>query len=398
MESRRDRFRRQLVRLAGTGSPQEAIEAGLYVPRPAVSDRLARRIELHPTAVRVLTGPIGSGKSTELLVLAKTLNQLPDIWAIVVDVSLVHDLSDLREGALIAAAGVGLYSQLSMQGEHVDRLRRFAYEPEVTWGGLLEQLASKKRSPPGTSRPIERRGALSPPEQQSKAWQLAQTLGQALKEVPGIGDRTPMLMFDSLDRVRDPVGFRTVLEKDARAMVEQGLGVVLTAPVDTLWLDSEALRALAETWDTLPYEDPVIDATSRLFFLEILRRRLEPGMIPDAEQNSLITASGGVLRDLIELARGAVEEAYLDGRDAVGASEVEAAIARLGHALSLGIGTATLDQLAYVQSHRQVRMMDESTIRLLKNRQILEHRNDSGIYYVPHPVLKPMLARSAKAS
>src|SRR5262245_56912462 len=127
MESRRDRFRRQLARLEGTGNPKDAIDEGLYVPRPASSNHLVRRIELRPMATRVLTGPIGSGKSTELLVLADALNRLPDIWAVVIDVSSVHDMSDLREGSLIAAAGVFLQEELKIDNVALRRLKQVAY-------------------------------------------------------------------------------------------------------------------------------------------------------------------------------------------------------------------------------------------------------------------------------
>lgn len=385
METRRDRFRRQLARLAGTANPREAIEAGFYVPRPASSERLARKVELQPTAARVLTGPIGSGKSTELLALAEALNELPDLWAITVDVSLVHDLADLREGTLIAAALLASAGALNLSGDLTQGLEAFAYG------------STGFRADGGFQEIIEP-GVLTPPR-----LKITTPVDNLLRKihtiVTNLEARTPVFLFDSLDRVRDTAGFRTVLQMDARMLVNKGFGVVLTAPIDTLWSDSEALRALADSWDTLPYEDPAQDPTARQFLLDILRRRVDPDMIPETMQHVLLAASGGVVRDLIELARSAVEEAYLGGCSVVGPTEVEAAITRLANALSLGVGTETMERLAYVRARRQIFTMDEPTVRMLKNRQILEYRDGSrGSYFVPHPVLEPLILRSAKAS
>ncbi len=398
MESRRDRFRRQLARLAGTGSPREAIDAGLYVPRPASGNRLAQRIDLQPNATRVLAGPIGNGKSTELVVLAEALNGLPDVWAAVVDVSLVHDLSDLQEGSLVAAAGVYLQDEHKLDNGAFRRLREVAYGATNSLKQLLKlSLSTVSLSTEGDGRPS--RGLLQEPDNRAGSAQaLAPLLLDAINETQEAKGLHPVLLFDSLDRARDPSGFRTVLEHDARALVDHGFGVVLTAPVSVLWSDSGELRALTETWETLPYEDPLKNAEAVEFLIEILRRRADLQTLPEATWLPLVEASGGVLRDLIELARSAVEEAYLAGRDAVGPQEVDAAIAHFARALALGLDGAAISTLISVQATQQVRVFDEPTLRLLKNRQILEHRDASGSYFEPHPALGSMLQRWAKAS
>lgn len=400
MESRRDRFRRQLARLAGTANPREAIDAGLYVPRPASSNHLVRRIELQPTATRVLTGPIGSGKSTELLVLADALNRLPEVWAVVVDVSMVHDLSDLQEGSLIAAAGVYLQDELKIDNAALRRLRDVAYGTTTTLAGSALKVLSASIGPVAFSTEMgPRRGLLQEPNNRSgSARMLAPFLVDAIAKVQEAQRLHPVLIFDSLDRVRDPLDFRNVLENDARALVDHGFGVILTAPVNVLWSDSGELRALTETWESLPYEDPAKHPEARAFLAEILRRRADSDILPESVWSRLIDAAGGVLRDLIELARSSVEETYLDGRDMVGHQDVEAAITRFARALSLGLDGTAISTLLAVRATQQVRSFDEPTLRLLKNRQILEHRDASGSYFEPHPVLGSLVQRWAEAS
>ncbi len=60
----------------------------------------------------MLFGGIGSGKTTQLLLTEKSLNELEDIKAIYVDVSLVTDISELKHDALIVIAGLELIKML----------------------------------------------------------------------------------------------------------------------------------------------------------------------------------------------------------------------------------------------------------------------------------------------
>lgn len=395
MEDRRARFRRQMAQLEGAGSPEAAIEAGFYVPRPTSSERMVRRIELEPRAIRVLTGPVGSGKSTELLMIARGLAEVGDLWPLVVDVSRVHDLESLQEGSLVAAAAVWMLEQHGQDGAVLRQLRkrvhgttlgslsralRLSYGSEVVREEDASESLSDLLQPPSAGRDL-----------------ASQVSGELYEAVREITPRTPVLLFDSLDRLHDAAHFRTVLVKDAVALTQHGFGVVLTAPVDTVWLHAHDLRSTARSWDTLPYEDPAKNPEAFEFLLEILRRRVIDGMIPNEVIDRLVRMSGGVLRDVIELARTAVEEAYLGGRDAVGDEDVSASIARFARGLSLGLDDAALAMLRSVHETGRLERFDDAALRLLKNRQIIEHYAADS-YFEVHPVLQPAVERWAAAS
>ena len=106
MSDRLKFFRRLMSAFEGTSNPQRAVEQGFYVNLPnnpvAV---ITAKIALRPSSIHLLFGGIGSGKTTQLLSTQKHLNELEDIKAIYVDVSLVTDISDLQSGALIDLLG-----------------------------------------------------------------------------------------------------------------------------------------------------------------------------------------------------------------------------------------------------------------------------------------------------
>lgn len=391
MDDRRDRFRRQLALLEGAGDPAAAIDAGLYVARPMSSERMIRRIELEPRATRVVTGPIGSGKSTELIVISRALSQNDELWPVYIDVSRVHDLAELREGSLIAAAGVWLSEREHLDSKPLQQLRELAYGvksfPNKIWAELKRTESTEHDTNGGILQPPNTTGAL--------AWQIAGWLRDAILQVAPYC--TPILLFDSLDRVRDTASFRTILEKDAAALVDHGFGVILTAPVDTVWLHADQLRTATKSWDTLPYEDPRKNPEAFAFLLELLRRRISDGLIGDSAAHRIVNTSGGVLRDLIELARNAVEEAYMGGRDSVSQADVAASIARLARSLSLGLDNVVMTTLRSVHETGKLDRFDEATLRLLKSRQIIEHYAEDS-YFEVHPVLLPMIERWAAAS
>lgn len=107
--TRRERFKQYMTRVAAAADPALAIEQKLYVHPPnAISDLIARQLEIDPTSRHLVVGSIGSGKTTQLLVATQELNDLPDMRAVYVDVSQKQDLVKLKPGCLVALAGLAL--------------------------------------------------------------------------------------------------------------------------------------------------------------------------------------------------------------------------------------------------------------------------------------------------
>lgn len=112
--------------------------------------------------------------------------------------------------------------------------------------------------------------------------------------------------------------------------------------------------------------------------------------MPEAVCEGLVVLSGGVLRDLITLARQAVEEAYLDGSDTVTLDHVHIAADAFGRSLMIGLRQNEVEVLQKVRTQGSFLMTSEDDLALLATRRILEYR-EAGVHYAVHPTLAPLL-------
>ena len=103
---------------------------------------------------------------------------------------------------------------------------------------------------------------------------------------------------------------------------------------------------------------------------------------------NLCRASGGVLRDLISLARSTAEGAYLNDADQATDLDVDKAIQQLGNSYHLGLGTNQLELLRRVINGDGFSPSDPASLELLITRRVLEQ---AGSRYEVHPALAPLL-------
>ena len=140
---RRERFREYMRKLNPTAPPQTTIEAGLAVEdlHGSLFRTLAARADLDPGSQQLVVGGIGSGKTIELLMAARWLEQQGQTLPVYLDISAETDLSGLNSGALLAGFGLHLASEFASRGldnslaqsdkEALDRaqnqIKRFAF-------------------------------------------------------------------------------------------------------------------------------------------------------------------------------------------------------------------------------------------------------------------------------
>ncbi len=283
--TRREKFREYMVRFSPAADPAQAIRDGLYVPRPgrSMADEISGRIDLDPTSSHLVVGGIGSGKTTQLLVARDRLNEIPDVHARYVDVSLEHDITQMKAGVLTVVAGAALGADLS---DVEDGVVRGAVEQFKKWergyrtyhdnndDGDDEDPSDYDWDPGYTV--VDHAPLLSPPVVPALD-PTVERAGSLLKDLCDAfvthRQRHPVLLLDSLDRLSDIQAFVVVVEQDLRAIRQAGVGVVLAGPLRTMYGTHRSLVDQFTRFYPQPAVDVRTDPEGLDFMMRVLRRR-----------------------------------------------------------------------------------------------------------------------------
>src|ERR1039457_1369189 len=186
--------------------------------------------------------------------------------------------------------------------------------------------------------PVHVPGLMKPrfPELKEQVAEVKELLGTVLS--PFLEhDSQVTVIVDGLDRLIEPTRFREFAEQDLRAVRGMQVTVIVAAPL-LLWYDNS--RFLQDYFDVVRHiPAAAIDPKESGFLKAILKRRGADELMSAASLNDICRSSGGVLRDLLELAQSAAQYAYWDAENRIGKQHVRAAIRQLGHRYLAGVGT-----------------------------------------------------------
>ena len=193
-------------------------------------------------------------------------------------------------------------------------------------------------------------------------------------------------LIDSLDRMTTN-DFEDAVREDLDALRLAGIGVVLVGPMRLRYGSQTAITELfGANIHSLPEIEPV-DA-GLAFLTQALRQRVPADVMSDDVAQQLASASGGVMRDLIALAKGAAQEAYVDGSSAVLAAHVATAIDQHGRVSAVGLDSEQVGALRLIREKGTMVIRDDRDIVLLERRRVLDY---GGGRFVVHPALAPLL-------
>jgi Cdc6-like AAA superfamily ATPase len=214
--------------------------------------------------------------------------------------------------------------------------------------------------------------------------------------------RPLVLLLDGLDRLNDAFAFAQFILWDVQALAELGVGVVVVGPQALTLEANQRVRGRFGTEHLVAA--PAISSTSGLEFLRaVLLRRAGADILTESGAEVLARSSGGLLRDLINLARAAGELAYGAGAAAVGAEHAQAAAAAYGRQMLLGI---TKPQATRMHDFWEFQVVERKRVpvakplhftlatdldlSLLLGRLIIEV-DDVPVRYIPHPTIVPLI-------
>lgn len=407
--TRLQRFRGFLARMNPTRDPSAALHGGLYVvpEEGSLGDHIQRNLALDPVATHLVLGGIGSGKTSEVLRaingLSTPLVEVGD-YVDYVDVSQHTRLeSSTQSGVLLALAGRKLSRAFpkeipkSKVFPALETLRNFS-DGYTLWVPDSDPPDEDDRpdhepSGPEDTEPgeyVKVPGVLTPPERPSLPYSLHAPTGalRYLRNVWPGSEHFVILAFDALDRLPQSEQFISLVRDDINALKQCNIGVIVVGPIRYI-VGSD--RGIGELFDHTHYKLAVDPAQPRglQFLRRILRHRAGEGdLLPDACLDPLAHASGGVLRDLISLAKRAAEDAYTSGADQIGEEHVARAREAVGRGLAVGLDDEQITALRKVHATEGFVIRGPRELSLLETRRVLMYAENR---WVVHPALAPLL-------
>ncbi|NEP01897.1 MAG: hypothetical protein F6K58_25225 [Symploca sp. SIO2E9] len=393
----------------GTADPRRAIESGYYVsePKNSVARTISGRFDLRPSSTHLLIGGIGSGKTTQLLVMCDRINEIEDTYACYIDVSLYTDISQISTGVLIAIAGLEL-AKLIEESDDEDIKKYIKFIDELAYGYDEEQTIQVdtttktiyKTQIPSTI--IDIPETINSLRTSIKHYEGALTKKSESDFVKAVGQISKaasekygeiILLFDGLDRLNDAQIFSQLITYDVQTISRAGVGVIIVGSLLASY--SNHRDTIEQTTNYLYHQscfDISNDTEAYIFFENILKARASEDFIEQPAVDTLIHYSGGVVRDLINLTQASIEEAYLSDSDKLRQVHVEAAVESFGRAQVLGVSDTELEILKQVSTKHAFIPRTDEDIRLLGTRRILDYTYPNRRYAV-HPTIEPLIEK-----
>jgi len=373
--------------------------------QPPIHVAFANTAELSRGAQMALVGGIGSGKTTELRLTLKLLKRHADAINIYADLAELTDINELNPGAILIAIGIGLYHRLKKADKENADIKSAYQKLQELAKGKTKWVPFDPYDPdegPGDDDPDEppefvplyTPGLLKPRfpamqrnvvEVQKLVLQIAMPLLESEAQIT--------ILIDGLDRLIRPERFRQFAEQDLRALRDAKISVVVATPL-LLWFDKS--RFLQDYFDDVKHIPAAITDPEKSDFLnQVLIRRGADELMEEHEISELTRFSGGVLRDLITLARTSAETAYREDKDRIAPGHVRSAVRQMGKRYLLGLGTTQRKSIQRLIENDEFSVENPTAKQLLVNRQVLEYFNNQRDFFAVHPALAEVLTESA---
>jgi hypothetical protein len=193
-------------------------------------------------------------------------------------------------------------------------------------------------------------------------------------------------IFDGLDRLPSPDRFWAVVDQDLRALRRMRVGVMATAPQSVLYGQG---RAVSVHFDRVHQIRALsYDPEDGGYLKSVIAQRGGTELLEQDVVDVICEFSGGVLRDLITLARDAGEAAYIEGAEEIQLLHAVAAIQQLGESYLRGLGPEQTGILRRLRKERSFDVAASPNIELLVTGRVLEY---SATDFRVHPALERLL-------
>jgi energy-coupling factor transporter ATP-binding protein EcfA2 len=423
---------KQLYNLFNPAERLEYNQQDLYVSRPrSVAQKIAEllRHNVEPTGKWIVCGSMGCGKSTELVHLAKVLENDYSVVALDLVRSLRADIliNQVQPSEVLFAIGAGAV-QMAREDLGYEVPKALVDDLTKAFGGLLHErkgvdlskllqgvarfaanVALTGGSPVGAAigAADASAGALggltrSVKEGSAELEKLRIAVNAVLDHLSA--KRHLAVLVDGLDKVDDEGRIRDLFVM-SRILMMPRTQIVYAAPIDLmlgpLWNTASSVFR-GERLTNVVVNKPQLAGVEmpeeklsrgRETMTAMVTARLDrvglslDGVFDQGSLDPLITASGGLIRDLVRLVRSAVLSALMAERSRIDLSTAEHVITELRKEFEITLDTRTVDELRHVSAHGEPSSSEKHVRDLFLGGYVLPYSNGR-VWFEPHPILR----------
>lgn len=391
------------------GNPLEAMK--IYLQGLGLADQPVKLL---------LTGHMGSGKSTTLNKLAEELKRR--FFIVPFDVRQSASVADLTYIDLI----LGMATSLFRRATESDVLQKApAQIASGVWddiSGFIEQVIfgpASFRSPPASAE-VSAKVHFLALELQTKFAKEAATRDEVRKRIEPrlaeLHDKINQVADEVHTRYKRPVLFfventdkpdleraREIFLGHTYALTAFRASVIYTFPIGLRYsgADFSLIRDHFTETSVLPNlkvanPDGSANPDGLACLSQSLSIRMTDNLIQDQARDQIIRASGGLMRTLVLLVRRSAVNALAAGQEVIAPEHVEPAIEEERAGFIAGLSRA--DYPVLYERHQDKQLSgDESVLRLLQTRALLEYANGEPWCDV-HPIALPLVLERAPQS
>jgi len=395
--TRKEKFRRYFHSFNPIASPAEVLQRGLVLPdlRPEnVHSRIAVRVELESSSLQAVVGGVGAGKTTELLLAQQHLHE-QGIEALYIEVSHFADVSQVQRGFLVGIVCEEILrildypSALEAERRLLDRYlygreveRTVTHNPLMT-SGIVTGLDALRSFTPRIEKVFVRGVSARPLKSGAHIGTEVRTAcGHIINKFK---ETKPLaLLIDGLDRFGDVSEFKRVVLPDLLLLQQDEVPTVCVAPLALQFVQEEFARS---AFDRI-HELNAIPVSTAGALDQVIKLRDSQALMSETATVAVRAGSGGLLRDLITLARDAGEEAYISGSEFIDRIHADRAVRQLGVSYLRGLSPTHIELVKSVIREGGFDPSNGDMMFLLGSRRIVEFSSTS---FSVHPALKQVL-------
>jgi len=356
----------------------------------------------------VFTGYRGSGKTTELTRLAEKLR--PTHTIVPVNVDGLLNLGDVDYADLLVVLGLRVFQEAWRSGVELDEKKLddllFWYKTRVfekaergglrsEAGGELNAVIAKFNVKLTTDAPYRQKKVRA--EAQANLSDLLERLNTLLEDLQKKSGRRTLVTVDGLDKMYNLNQVRDLFCQGANALLEPLCRIIYTVPLALYHTNDFAQARMAFPRNfalaniKTVEQDGTLSSAGQDALLEVLNCRLMPGLLTDEAAEQLVELSGGLLKELIALARNAALRASLLRGDQgpIQPDDVAYAARQVRNTYRAGLTEEQYRELCRLYNGGFF-VNSELTRDLIHNLSLLEY--DGGdAWWAVHPIVRPLL-------